>query len=149
MRSEKGFTLIELLTIIVILGILAALGIQSFSVYKAGAAYGVANKTLRDARTVLEASIANYDDPPGAVTLVSQSTPGRLTDGAAQALLPEMMLPKDVTFRVEFDPSCLDSSCQQQMMQVNHCLGEEFVRFIRFGDGLDVLMEHQAGAGCG
>ena len=147
-RSEKGFTLIELMTVIVIIGILAGLGIQSFSVYKASAAYGVANKTLRDARTVLEASVANYDSPPSSVPLTVQSSAGPIQDSNAHALLPQMMIPRDVSFQVEYDSSCVDSSCQQQFMQVNHCKGDEYVRYVRFGDGVDVLMEHLAGVGC-
>lgn len=148
MRAEKGFTLIELLTIIGLIGILYQLGLTAFYEYRGKAAYSVAEKTLRDARTAIEAGLNDYDNPPGAVPLTVQDTQGPMSDPSLQHLLPGMMLPGSVTFRVFYDPSCQDAGCQSEMMQTNHCKGEEFVRWVRFGDGLSVWMEHLAGAGC-
>ena len=147
--NEKGFTLIELLTVVVLIGILAGLGIASFSVYKRTASYGVATKTLHDARTVLEASVSNYDSPPGSVPLTSQTSQGRLSDPSAYALLPQMQLPKDVKFQVEYNSACADDTCSEVLIQVDPCKGDEFVRYTRFGDGLELQEEHQTGGGCG
>jgi prepilin-type N-terminal cleavage/methylation domain-containing protein len=148
MNSQRGFTLIELLTVIVILGILSSLGMYSFSVYKQRAAYIVTEQTLGDARTDLEASITNLDNPPGSVALFAQSAQGALQNAAAAALLPSTMVPRNIKFQVSYDADCIDGGCQSEFIQINHCNGTEFVRWIRFGDGVDVLLDHLAGVGC-
>ena len=148
MNSQRGFTLIELLTVICILGILSALGLYSFSVYNQRAAYVVAEQTLSDARTDLEASITNVDNPPASVPLFAQSAQGALQNASAAALLPIMRIPRNVKFQVSYDASCIDGGCQSEFLQVNHCNGSEYVRWIRFGDGVDVLLDHIAGSGC-
>ena len=148
MRSQKGFTLIELLTVIGIIGILAGLGIASFAVYKSSAAYGVASATLRDGRTFMEAGLNNYDDPPASVALYTQSSQGPLNDAAAAALMPGMMVPRNVKFQISYDADCASDSCMTALIQANHCQGEQFVRYVKFGDGSETLMENQAGSGC-
>lgn len=148
MRTERGFTLIELLTVLVILSILSGLGMYSFSVYQARAAYIVAEQTMSDARTDLEASITSVDNPPGSVALYAQAIQGPLQNAAAAALLPSTRVPRNVKFQVSYDSGCIDGGCQSEFIQVNHCNGSEYVRWIRFGDGVDVLLDHLAGSGC-
>lgn len=146
--SEAGFTLIELLSVLAIIGILSSLGITSFRVYQANAAYAVASDTIRNAQTAFEAGINDIDDPPGNVGLTQQTTQGQITNASAANLLPGMMLPKNVSFQVQYDPTCTDAGCQSALVQVNHCLGEQYVRWVRFGDGLGVLLENLDGEGC-
>ena len=148
MRSEKGFTLIELLTVIVIIGILAGLGITSFGVYRSSAAYAVANKTIRDAQISMEAGLTNEDDPPPAVALTTQHVQGPVQDPNAAQLLPAMQLPRQTSFAVSYDPDCLDPGCESASLQVRHCQGDEFVRYVRYGDGAWDYLEHLAGTGC-
>ncbi|MCB0310515.1 MAG: hypothetical protein KDD42_04740, partial [Bdellovibrionales bacterium] len=90
----------------------------------------------------------NVDDPPGAVGLTTQSSQGPIQDPRAAELLPGMMVPRLTKFAVSYDPTCEDSSCEMSSMQVNHCQGEEYIRYVRFGDGLGVWLEHLAGDGC-
>lgn len=148
MKSEKGFTLIELLTVVAIIGILAALGLSSFSVYRASAAYAVVQSTIHSARNASEVSFNNTDSTPGSVPLTTQTSPGSISDNAAKAVLPGMQLPRNVKFQVAYDPTCEDSTCQAEFIQVSHCFSSEHGQWIRFGDGVDVLLDHVAGGGC-
>lgn len=148
MRQESGFTLIELLTIIGIIGILSLLGVTSFKVYRADAAYSVSETTLRNARSAVEAAINNIDNPPGAVALVSQNSPGPISDANAKAFLPAFQLPKNVKFEVSYDPTCVSGACQSEFLEVSHCFAQEYTRWVRFGDGVDLILEHVSGGGC-
>ena len=146
--GEAGFTLIELLTIIGIIGVLSLLGMSSFKVYRADAAYSVAESTLRNARSAVEASVNNIDNPPPAVSHTVQTASGPIADANARAFLPAMQLPKNVKFQVSYDPTCTSGACQSELLEVSHCYSNEYARWIRFGDGLDLTLEHIAGGGC-
>jgi len=146
--QESGFTLIELLVVIAIIGILGALGLTTFNFYKSSAAYATAESTLHDARNAIEASMVDADDPPDSVALIAIREQGPILDPEAANLLPGLNLPTNTKFQVAHDPDCLTSACQAQFVQVNHCLGKEFVRWIRFGDGLELKLDRIAGDGC-
>lgn len=146
--SQRGFTLIELLVIISIIGLLAGLGITAFKVYRSNAAYSVVEVSIRDARTAIEASLNDPDNPPLAVPLTAQTAQGVVTDAAASQFLPGFRVPRSTKFQVSYDPTCTVAACQSELVQVNHCKGDEFARWVRFGDGVDVLLEHLAGTGC-
>ena len=147
-NSEQGFTLIELLTVIGILGILAYLGIVSFDVYKSRASYSNAITTLRNTRNALEVRLNDQDNPPAALALTTQMTQGPISDASMANLLPGMMVPGRTNLSVSYDPTCIVGGCQSDLIEVNPCKGQEHVQWIRFGDGVDVLLEHIAGSGC-
>lgn len=146
--GQNGFTLIELLVIISIIGILGSLGLSSFSVYRASAAYSVAETTVQSARTSLEASLNDIDNPPSAVPLTTQTQQGNIQGAEAAAFLEGLKLPKNTKFSVSYDPTCTNAACQSESLEASHCFSEEHIRWVRFGDGVDVLLEHVAGGGC-
>lgn len=148
MRNEQGFTLIELLLVVAIIGILSGLAISSFGIYKASAAYSVADVALRNARTAAAAGLSNPDELPSAVALTSQSVQGEISLAAGRDYLPGMQIPKNLKFTFEFDPTCAGAACQAEYLEARHCDGEEFVRWIRYGDGTEVLLDKIAGSGC-
>lgn len=148
MRTESGFTLIELLTVIGILSVLSYLGTTAFSSYKASAAYAVAAQTYADSRRAMEAGINDIDRPPGEVPIVAQSAKGMIQDAAARGLLVGFFLPENVKFTVSYDPECQEAGCERAMIQVNHCFGKQAVRWVQFGDGLDILLDKLAAEGC-
>ncbi len=148
MCAQKGFTLIELLVIISIIGLLALLGMTSFTVYRSDAAYSVATRTLRDARTAVEASLNNVDAEKAAVNFYVQTQSGPIPDASAALLLPAMMVPRNVKFLASYDPDCDHAGCQSEFLQVNHCFAKTYISWVRFGDGAEFLQENVLGGGC-
>jgi prepilin-type N-terminal cleavage/methylation domain-containing protein len=147
MRAQHGFTLLELLTVIATIGILSAIALSGMKVYRSNAAYSVAQKTIHDARTSLEAGVT-AETPPGAVPAFSQNTQGAIGDAAASTLMPGMQVPKNVKLQATYDPTCNDGSCFSEMLQVDHCLSENFVRWTRLGNGVEFEFPNQAGGNC-
>ena len=148
MKSEKGFTLIELLTVIGTIGVLAYLGLTAFKLYRSKGFYSSATITLHNAQNALEAAIVDQDHPPAALPLTVADGQGAIVDPAMAAILPGMKLSSHMELSAFYDPDCLDASCIASILQASPCLGEEHVRSVRSGDGLEVLLEHVAGNGC-
>lgn len=147
-RSQAGFTLIELLTVIATVMVLAALSISAFSVYRSSAAYAGVATTLRNAVNAASASTINPEELPAAVGLLSQTSPGQMTDARARAFLTSFQLGKNMKIQVSYDPTCTSAACTESFVQVNHCSGKAYQQWMRFGDGSDVLVESIPGAGC-
>jgi type IV pilus assembly protein PilA len=59
-RNSKGFTLIELLVVVAIIGILAAIAIPQFAVYRQKGFDSRAQSDLRNAASAMEAYFASY-----------------------------------------------------------------------------------------
>lgn len=146
-QSQRGFTLIELLVVVTTLMVLTGISMQTFKEYKARAAYSVATRTHRDARSSFEASFTAPDAIYNDVS-TSQTSVGPLADPDARALLTAFRVPKNVKVTLEYSQACLDPSCIQTFIQVNHCQANEYVAWTRFGDGLELMQEHIAGSGC-
>jgi len=146
--EESGFTLIELITVIGIIGVLSALAMKSVTIYKSDAAYSVAEKTLRDGKIAFEAGLTSTETDPAPVPLTSQNAQGPVSNAAASALLPGMQIPRNTKFQVFYDPTCAAGACEQGRIQVDHCHSLEYVRWIRFGDGLEIELDHVGGSNC-
>lgn len=148
MRNQRAFTIIELLVVIAIIGILARLAITAFSLYRASAAYASAESTLRFARTAAEAGTSDEGDLPAPVAGYVQSSAGILSNAAAADYMPGLIMPPDSKIQLSYDPSCIAGGCVQGWAQVNHCSGEKYAAWFRFGDGTDLLLQNIVGAGC-
>ena len=146
-RSQRGFTLIELLVVISIVSILSALGLQSFHVFRARGAYGVVQDTAHKALVALEASLNIPDIDLPFVPLVTQSIPGPMANAAAREVLATFQVPKSVSVQFMHDPACNIAACTADFIQINHCIGESYTTYTRFGDGVDITLDI-AGFGC-
>lgn len=145
--EESGFTLIELLTVIATIGVLASIMLSGFSLYRASAAYAVATSTLQSARNAVEASMSVPDTLPAAVGFTELDAQGAVPV-ALRDLMPGMQMPKDVKLSISYDPACFDPACTETILSARHCKGMEYITWQRFGDGLEIMLEHIDGAGC-
>ena len=90
MKTEKGFTLVEILIVVVILGILAAIVVPSFSSASQSSRAGALAEDLRVVRTQLAVYEVEHDGIP----------PGYPTDGGAPdqaTFFNQMILSTDQT----------------------------------------------------
>ncbi len=148
MNKERGFTLIELLTVIAIIGMLAVIGTTSFNYYKASAAYASIETTLRNAKTDVVASTFDPENSVPAVPLTEQDTQGPIEDPLAAQYLPSLQLPPRTVLQTSYDPDCETADCVHDYVQLKHCWANAYTQWTRFGDGVEVTLEHVEHNGC-
>ena len=148
MGNQRGFTLIELLTVVAIIGVLGSIALTNFYIYRHKAAYGVIQSAVKNVQLAAESGTSDPDRLPAAVPLTAQTTPGLLSSALASQFLPGMMLPKNIKFQVSWDPSCITSACVAGFAQLNHCSGLEYLQWLKYGDGTDLILENIPGSGC-
>ena len=69
-KNQKGFTLIELLIVVAIIGILAAISIPQFSAYRQKAYNSAATSDLKNAKTGMEAFMADNQSYPTSIETI-------------------------------------------------------------------------------
>lgn len=147
-RNESGFTLIELLVVIAIIAVLVGLSMTNFSLYKSSASYSVSQNLVRDMFNAAEAGLIDESNPPAAVGLVSQNSPGPMSNPQAAALMSALVVPRNAKVTVEYDPNCFNAGCQQLFLEASHCSALEHIQVIRYGDGFVARLENISGGGC-
>jgi prepilin-type N-terminal cleavage/methylation domain-containing protein len=147
LNSQKGFTLIELLTVVVTIGVLASLSMGVFHSMRTTAAHGASVQAVMNARTALESSLTNPDLVVPSVDY-EQNTPGPITDASAALLFPGFQNSSSMLFYINHDPTCEDETCEAEVVTISHCKAEEHAAFYRYGDGVEVILEHLPGGGC-
>ena len=66
-RNEQGFTLLELIVVIAVLGILMAIAIQQFSLYRSRATDAAMRSDLKNAALAMESYYGEFLDYPASV----------------------------------------------------------------------------------
>lgn len=70
-RQSKGFTLLELLVVIAVLGTLAAIAIQQFSIYRSRVIDTQMRFTLKSAAIAMESYFADFDNYPSTIPSIT------------------------------------------------------------------------------
>ena len=66
-RNEQGFTLLELMVVVAVLGILMAIAIQQFSLYRSRATDAAMRSDLKNAALAMESYYGEFLDYPASV----------------------------------------------------------------------------------
>ena len=80
--SNRGFTLLELMVVIAVVGILAAIAIQQFSLYRSRATDASMRSDLKNAALAMESYYGEFLDYPASVSAI-QLVGYRKTNGVA------------------------------------------------------------------
>ncbi len=146
LSNSRGFTMIELLISVAIIGVLAALSMSAFFIYKNDAEYAKAETDLRNARTAFEAGI--QDDPSGSLALAFTGTGGGVLPVAMQNVLPNAMTSKDVKLGVQYDacPAGGGAGVLSQYLVATSCNAHRAAMWTRFCDGIEVFVGEVPGA---
>ncbi|MCC6954753.1 MAG: type II secretion system protein [Deltaproteobacteria bacterium] len=148
-RGEDGFTLIELLIVVSIIGILAALGVTTFTLMKERAEYARGQDTLRSAQTAFE--VGDQEAAPGTtVALTYTGDAGGAVGGALGALLPGAVTPLNVDLGAMYE-YCDSSSPPLQVKQflnVVPCNSTRRLTWTRFCGGTEIRLENLPNPGC-
>jgi prepilin-type N-terminal cleavage/methylation domain-containing protein len=139
--KQKGFTLIELITVIGIIGVLAAISLTGFILYRQNAAIAVLNRLSSDTTSDVEAAFAQGDVELPAVSDYSQNEPGPISDSTARQILGAVVVPRQVTYNITVDPTCMDAGCIAANLSLYHEKSDRHVTTIRTGDGIWVSAE--------
>jgi type IV pilus assembly protein PilA len=96
--GSKGFTLIELLVVVAIIGILAAIAIPQFSLYRAKGYDARAESDVRNGATAEEANYATYGSYVGLTVVTGPVKPTTLPGFTVSATVSTAFVDKTTYF---------------------------------------------------
>lgn len=101
LRNQKGFTLMELMIVIVIIGVLAAIGVPAYSGYVERANKAVCKSNRRSIETAVQ--LYKMDYPTADLTALKFGADDLATNPLAEYItnLSDMLCPKDGVYSVD------------------------------------------------
>lgn len=140
-RTQKGFSLIELLVVMAMIGVLASMATQSYTMYKHKAQHSSAIVLFNQARSSLEGGKINsesesFSDP---VMEFDQLGPGLPGGEYGQILLAGLVLPENHKVFVRHVTDCADSTCVEDIISVRHCQTDKMATLTAFHGGSSVI----------
>ncbi|MCB0345118.1 MAG: prepilin-type N-terminal cleavage/methylation domain-containing protein [Bdellovibrionales bacterium] len=145
-HAESGFTLIELLYTMSIVGILSAMAMASFHVYREDVEYRKAEYDLRNARTALE--LGDQEAPAGlSVPLTDTDTSGGPVLGALADILPGAVTSPDVLLGAQYQ-SCENRDPANwtinQLLLSRPCKADRYTSYLKHCNGVEVIQRNLA-----
>lgn len=143
-RNEQAFTILELLFTILILGVISAMAVQSYTIYKQKAQHGSALSLFNQARSALEGGKINSesDSFSSEVMEVEQQGPGLPGGEFGQVLLSGLVIPEKHMVYVRHVTNCSEPTCVEDIISVRHCGTTEVARLVGFFSGSTVIDQH-------
>lgn len=144
--AEGGFTLIELLYTLSVIGILSAMALASFYVYREDVEYRKAEYDMRNARIALE--VGDQEAPAGfSVPMTDTATAGGPVQGVLAEILPGAVTSPDVLLGVQYD-GCINHSAGNwtinQLLLSRPCKADRYTSYLKHCNGVEVIQRNLA-----
>ena len=108
MNKKTGFTLVEILVVVTIIGMLAAIGVASYTTFTKNARNARRKADLEQIRAAIELYRSNNNTYPTSLT-VNCSSVGGITDGSGNTYMSQLPLdPKCNTYSYYYTASASD-----------------------------------------
>jgi len=147
-NRSKGFTVLELLVAVSIVGVLAGLAIQNFSLYRKRAYEAVAESLLGDTKKALEIGRTDINDRDAEQWYFAWSNvAGPVRDPRGHDFLPGLMNPRDTQLSAWYMPPCDNGEwgewCALEGATIRHCKAQKFYSWMKLRDGTETTVEFE------
>lgn len=143
-RQENAFTILELLFTVLLISIISAMAVQSYTIYKQKAQHGSALSLFNQTRSALEGGKINSESESfsSEIMEVEEMGPGFPGGDYGQILLSGLVIPENHKVYVRHATTCDDPTCVVDLISVRHCGTSEVATLVGFHGGATVINQH-------